>query len=157
MPPSSSKPVLFICTDGMDQSHWCIPRLRQFRGPKKLDGPGVKRPKCKCQGVWAFYHGLHMYVADANQPHDACMTCECIARTLEQCKIISEQRGQPLSAELVVMTDNTCRENKNSCLMKCSPKLWLSRSYEPWGFDQPPPSQRGVIDVYIPIIPILPI
>ena len=30
-----------------------------------------------------------MYVADANQPHDACMTCECIARTLEQCKIIS--------------------------------------------------------------------
>ena len=136
MPPSSSKPVLFICTDGMDQSHWCIPRLRQFRGPKKLGGPGVRRPKCKCQGVWAFYHGIHMFIADTNQPHDACMTCECIARTLEQCKIISEQRGQPLPAELVVMTDNTCRENKNSCLMAYLSHLQLRGMFSSVGFIQ---------------------
>ena len=134
MPPKSSKPVLFIVTDGMDQSHWCIPRLRQFRGPKRLSG--VKRPKCKVQGCWAFYHGIHMFVADATQPHDSCMTCECIARCLEQCRTISEQRGQPLPAELVVMTDNTCRENKNSTLMAYLSHLQLRGMFSSVGFVQ---------------------
>ena len=45
------------------------------------------------------------------------MTCECVARTLEQCKRFAQQRGLKLPSELVVMTDNTVRENKCTTFM----------------------------------------
>ena len=58
-----------------------------------------------------------MFIADSVQPHDASMTCECVARTLEQCKRFAQQRGLKLPSELVVMTDNTVRENKCTTFM----------------------------------------
>ena len=117
LPPTCNRPVLFLTTDGMDQSFWSIPRLQHWRGPKQMGGANVRRPRCKVQGCWAFFHGVHMFIADSVQPHDASMTCECVARVLEQCKVFASKKGQRLPPELVVMTDNTCRENKCTTFM----------------------------------------
>lgn len=117
MPPTSPKPVLVIATDGMDQSHWSLPRLRGFRGPKKFSNPSVRRPKCKVQGIWAFYFGVHFFVADATQPHDSNLTCEVVSRCLEHCKQVAQKRNIPMPADMVIFVDNTPRENKNSTVL----------------------------------------
>lgn len=117
MPPTSPKPVLVICTDGMDQSHWALPRLRGFRGPKRFSNPSVRRPKCKVQGVWCFFFGVHFFIADATQPHDSNLTCEVISRALEHCKQVAEKRSLPLPSDMAIFCDNTPRENKNTCLL----------------------------------------
>ena len=106
-----SKPVLFLMTDGMEQSHWATPRLRGLRGPKRLST--YRRPQCKVQGVWVFWFQVHFFVADSNMPHDASMTCEVIARSLECVKQICLERGLSMPAEFVIWTDNCVRENRN--------------------------------------------
>ena len=45
------------------------------------------------------------------------MTCEVLARCLENCQATARSRGLQLPAELVVLTDNTVRENKCQTLM----------------------------------------
>ncbi len=111
-----AQPVLCVFTDGMEQSHWSIPRLRHHRGSKSLSA--FQRPRAKVQGVWCFYYGIHMYIADATMPHDASLTCEVIARALERCREVARRRGIELPKELVVFADNTTRENKNNTLLQ---------------------------------------
>ena len=91
-------------------------RMRNHCGAKSLGG--FKRPRCKVQGVWAFFFGVHMFVADAVMPHDASMTCEVIARALEHCEEVAKHRGKVMPREFVLWTDNTTRENKNSIVLK---------------------------------------
>lgn len=117
MPPTGPKPILTICTDGMDQSHWAVPRLKAWRAAKKLGSPSCKRPKCKVQGVWCFYFGLHLFVADSVMPHDSSMVCECLARALEHVKRTAEKRNLPVPCEMTLIADNTVRESKNTTTM----------------------------------------
>ena len=117
MLPTAARPCLFIVTDGMDQSHWSIPRIQGWRGPKGLSGPKIRRPRCKMQGCWAFHHSIDFFIADPVQAHDGSMTCEVLARCLENCQATARSRGLQLPAELVVLTDNTVRENKCQTLM----------------------------------------
>ena len=108
-------PVLVLMTDGMDQSHWSVPRMRHLRGPKSW--AKYIRPRCKVQGVWVFFVGVFFFVADHSMPHDSNMTVECIALALERVRIICRRRGWGVPKELVVWADNTARENKNSTVM----------------------------------------
>lgn len=117
LPPTCPKPCLVICTDGMDQSHWSLPRLRGFRGPKRFSNPSVKRPKCKVQGIWCFFFEVHFFIADATQPHDSSLTCEVIARCLEHCKQVAAKRSLPMPTDMTVFVDNTPRENKNTTVL----------------------------------------
>jgi len=115
-PYGVAKPILAVFTDGMANTHWCIPRLRKHRGAKTLSA--LPRPRCKVQGVWAFYYGVHLYVADSTMPHDADMTCEVVARVLEQCKEVAALRGHELAEEVVFWTDGTTRENRNNTFLQ---------------------------------------
>lgn len=94
-PLAAQKPVLCVMTDGMDQAHWSVPRLPQWKGPKRFSEGKVRRPRCKVQGVWCFFYSLHIVVADSVQPHDSSFTAEVIARTLERCRAVAEARGLP--------------------------------------------------------------
>ena len=69
-------------TDGMDQAHWAIPRMRGLRGPKSWGK--YFRPRVKVQGVWVFFLGVYFFLADDTQAHDSNMTIEVIARALDQ-------------------------------------------------------------------------
>ena len=111
-----AKPILQAFTDGMANTHWCIPRLRNHRGVKTLSA--LPRPRCKVQGVWAFYYGVHLFVADSTMPHDADMTCEVVARALEKCKEVAALRGQELPEEVAFWTDGTTRENRNNTFLQ---------------------------------------
>ena len=115
-PYGVAKPILAVFTDGMANTHWCIPRLRKHRGAKSLSA--LPRPKCKVQGVWVFYYGVHLFVADSTMPHDADMTCEVVARALQKCKEVAALRGQPLPEEVAFWTDGTTRENRNNTFLQ---------------------------------------
>ena len=115
-PYGVAKPILAVFTDGMANTHWCIPRLRKHRGAKTLSA--LPRPKCKVQGVWVFYYGVHLFVADSTMPHDADMTCEVVARALQKCKEVAALRGQPLPEEVAFWTDGTTRENRNNTFLQ---------------------------------------
>lgn len=80
-PPSSDRPIIYIQTDGMDQSHWSIPRFKNGRCAKAL--ASFKRPRIKLQGVWVSHRCLQFFALDPDQPHDAASVTECVARTLE--------------------------------------------------------------------------
>ncbi|CAE7229263.1 NHX3 [Symbiodinium sp. KB8] len=84
IPPGSSKPVLLIITDGMDQAHWRVPRLPNFRAGKAFSSPGLSRPKCIVQGLWIFFFGVHFLIGDKVQPHDSSFIIEAVARGLEK-------------------------------------------------------------------------
>ena len=115
-PYGVAKPILAVFTDGMANTHWCIPRLRKHRGAKTLSA--LPRPRCKVQGVWAFYFGVHVFVADCTMPHDGDMTCEVVARVLEKCKEVATLRGHQMPEEIVVWTDGTTRENRNNTFLQ---------------------------------------
>ena len=74
-------PVLCIMTDGMDQAHWSIPRMRGLRGPKSWGK--YFRPRVKVVGVWVFFLGVYFFLGDQTQAHDSNMTIEVIARALD--------------------------------------------------------------------------
>ena len=58
-PEADASATIFM--DGMDQSHWAVPRLEgSFRAPKRF--AGLRRPKCKLQGVCFFLLGGCSYV-----------------------------------------------------------------------------------------------
>ena len=109
--------TLVIVMDGMDQSHWAIPRLPGFKGPKKFANPKLTRPRAKVEGVWCFWRGVHFMVADQNQPHDSSFTCECLLRCLEHVKRRAEAEGKDLPRSLIIISDNTVRENKNNQML----------------------------------------
>jgi hypothetical protein len=114
-PEDLTLPVLVMWTDGMDQAHWSIPREAGSNAPR--DWAKYQRPRCKVQGCWLFWHEVTFYFADHCMPHDASMTCEVIAQSLERVKAIALERGEPVPPELIVWTDNTPRENKNSIVL----------------------------------------
>ena len=116
-PPNLANPVLAVLTDGMDQSHWSLPRVKGWSGAKRLSSPSCKRPRLKVQGVWVFYFGCHMFLADSCQPHDSSMVCECLARALEHIQTVAKRRSLPVPTELAVVADNTVREAKNCCMI----------------------------------------
>lgn len=117
MPPTCPKPILVICTDGMDQSHWSLPRLRGFRGAKRFSTPNLRRPRAKVQGTWCFYFGVHFFIAHHTQPHDSNLTAEVLARALEHCRCVAAKRAIEIPKELCVFVDNTPRENKNGTML----------------------------------------
>ena len=115
-PPSDySLPVLVIWTDGMDQAHWNLPREAGHCAPR--DWAKYQRPRAKVQGCWVFWWGVTFFIADHCMPHDSSMTCEVIARALEKVKTIALRKRIAVPPELILWTDNTPRENKNSIVI----------------------------------------
>lgn len=102
-PFRSESPVIHIITDGMDQSHWSIPRLRGHRPSSVLSK--LKRPRCCVQGVWAFHGVLSFYVLDATMPHDPDSVIECVARTIEKLseEFVLRRKAMPKEIILIVM------------------------------------------------------
>ena len=115
MPPTGSKAMLVMMTDGMDQAHWSVPRLPGWKGAKRFST--LHRPRCIVQGCWVFHYGLHFIVADKTQPHDSNFVVETIARALEHVRRTSQRLGRPLPREFILWCDNTTRENKNNTVL----------------------------------------
>eukprot|EP00438_Fugacium_kawagutii_P002097 Skav227031 [mRNA] locus=scaffold6915:16038:17861:- [translate_table: standard] len=111
-PPSAPHPVLVVLTDGMDQAKWAIPRFSGWRAAKRF--ASLSRPKVIVQGVWCCYFGFHVFIGDCIQQHDSSFIFECLARALERIAAISRRKQISVPPEILLWTDNTSRENKNS-------------------------------------------
>ena len=98
-PPSVEHPTFVVALDGMDQATWGIPRFKNLRTSKSL-GQFV-RPRLRLQGVWLFHVCLTLYLYDPDMPHDAALTIECLARSLERGFALCRDRGLPAPVELV--------------------------------------------------------
>jgi hypothetical protein len=99
-PFQCDKPVLVVCTDGMDQAKWRIPRSRDLKQTKTFQKH--YRPRCLVIGVWIAHVGLWISVADCLQPHDSSLTVELVARALERAHARYLELGIDWPRELLV-------------------------------------------------------
>ena len=74
----------------MDQSKWCLPRLRHgtlSKSMQKLD-----RPRVKIQGVWCHQVCLHLHMVDVRLPSDGSTVAESVIKTLEHVHTILQDK-----------------------------------------------------------------
>ena len=97
--PSSPCDFLLICSDGIDQSHWALPRFSNLQTVKAVSN--YKRPTCVVICVWAIGHLLRFWVLDQDQAHDSSTTIDCVARTIEEVSEKFEREGRSLPCNLI--------------------------------------------------------
>lgn len=109
--------ILCLIMDGMDRSKFALPRWYLGRAPK---GPGEKinRPVLEVTATMVHGHGLWLWVTDEDTSIGSEWTCECVCRVLDQVWRRSQSLGRPWCDKLIVQSDNTAREGKNSHFQK---------------------------------------
>ena len=95
----------------MDQSKWTVPRMRGHVMTKDL--AKYQRPRLKLHAEWIHKVGLFCYLVDPRLSADASLTVECAARSLDRCNDMFQRQSLQLPANLICISDNTVRENKN--------------------------------------------
>ncbi|CAK9006089.1 unnamed protein product [Durusdinium trenchii] len=102
--------ILMICTDGLDQAKFALPRDPQLRANAGL--AKHQRPRMKIHGVWCYGYTLNISVMDECSRHDSSAILEMISRAVEDATWVSFCTGF-LQFIYVVKADNTVREAKN--------------------------------------------
>ena len=108
--------ILVLSLDGMDQAKFAIPRDPLLKAAAAV--AKWQKPRLKVHGVWCFGHLLDVKIMDETFKHDsACviqLISECLEKVAEHCKSLK----RPMPSNMVVLADNTVRENKNQHLFK---------------------------------------
>ena len=107
-----TRSVLTIIIDSMDKSKFVWPQY-SFRKPKVLDQ--LQRPRMVC--TLAIAHGwtCDFYLTDDEVlSHGASHYCEVLERTLSRVAEIAERDGILMPRHLVIQSDNTTSQAKNS-------------------------------------------
>jgi hypothetical protein len=109
---SGNMSVLVIIMDSPDKTHFAWPRWPWERLPKCLEG--LIRPRMTVTGVLA--HGFHgsLEFSDEQLLHGADAFCEVLMLTLVRVHQICQRRRQPFPQHLVIQSDNTVAQCKNS-------------------------------------------
>ena len=84
----------------MDQSKWCLPRVKHgvlTKAMQKMD-----RPRIKLQGVWAHGIALCLYPIDVRQPADGTLVVESICKTLEYCATVLRRSGVGFPKRVII-------------------------------------------------------
>ena len=104
--------VLCIIIDSMDKAKVAWPQYG-FRKPKCLDR--LTRPRLVITCAWAHGFCCHFYVShDEVQPHGASAFCEELTRTIQRVMDICRRDNLQPPEHLVVQSDNTTAQAKNS-------------------------------------------
>ena len=107
-----SKGVLTIIIDSMDKAKLAWPQY-QFRKPKSLDS--LRRPRMVVTCGIAHGYCTAFYVSDDEiTSHGASAFCEVLTRLLDAVQRICTASGVPFPEHLVVQSDNTTAQAKNS-------------------------------------------
>ena len=110
--PTGTQTLAFIC-DAIDHTKFKFPRSECFQA-KDLDScqrPCLYMTACICHGhgVWLFPSLVHV-CKDSNLMAD--LLTFCVDRILQSGRVDGR------CAELLLQTDNTCREWKNNCIVR---------------------------------------
>ena len=84
-----------ISEDGMDQSKWCLPRVRHLT--KALQP--LERPRVKLQGCWAHNVCLALHVVEVRQGSDSTMVIESLCKTLE---MVHDKLGSKMPKKVLI-------------------------------------------------------
>ena len=104
--------VLVIIIDSMDKVKTMYPKYRAHRKPAYLDG--LPRPRSTLSAVLCHGWCSCIYTADEFLSHGASAFCEVLCRALDQVLAISKKTGRPMPRHLVIQSDNTTAQAKNS-------------------------------------------
>jgi hypothetical protein len=104
--------VLVIIIDSMDKVKTCFPKYRSGRKPAYLDG--LARPRSTLSAVLCHGWCTCVYTADEYLSHGASAFCEILCRALDQVRAISKKTGRSMPRHLVIQSDNTTAQAKNS-------------------------------------------
>ena len=111
-PASQDRSVLTIIIDSMDKSKLVWPQYA-WQKPKELDG--LQRPRLVC--TLAIAHGwtCEFFLSDDEVlSHGAGHFCEVLSQTLNRVAAMAAQEGKEMPRHLVIQSDNTTSQAKNS-------------------------------------------
>ena len=111
-PASQDRSVLTIIIDSMDKSKLVWPQYA-WQKPKELDG--LQRPRLVC--TLAIAHGwtCEFFLSDDEVlSHGAGHFCEVLSQTLNKVAAMAAQEGKEMPRHLVIQSDNTTSQAKNS-------------------------------------------
>lgn len=99
----------------MDQGKFAIPSDASLRA-SAVRAKHI-RPTLKLHGAWCFGWVLDLWILDEPTKHDASCVIEIVALCLERVYEKSLELGQPMPGTLLLFSDNTVREAKNSVMI----------------------------------------
>ena len=104
--------ILCIIIDSMDRTKFAWPRWPFSKTPKFLEG--IARPRLVVTAALAHGYCTSIFVAEEKVSHGSDAFCEVLAQVLDQVQDICTEQGRPVPSHLVVMSDNTVAQAKNS-------------------------------------------
>ncbi len=118
--------ILSLAMDGMDQAKFKVPR--NVCNAKELEN--LWRPVLHATGVLAEGVGEFYYLAEGDAKKNSDMNCQCLGRTLEKLNHWFKARLLVVPQHLVLLTDNTTREQKNQNVVAFLAWLVASGKFE---------------------------
>ena len=106
--------MLCLILDSMDRGKTCFPKYRfnSAKLPPQLQQ--LHRPQMILTAVIAHGWATCFFLANQYLHHGASASCEVIARTLDVCYKLAQERGEELPRHIFVQADNTTAQTKNS-------------------------------------------
>lgn len=104
--------VLLITVDTMDKAKTSHPRWKTSKLSKDADK--FVRPRSILTGVLAHGYCGCVFLADESLPHGASACAEVIAQTIQRVFQKCAADGLPMPAHLIIQSDNTVAQAKNS-------------------------------------------
>ena len=80
--------------DGMDQSKWSLPRLRDLLKSKECNG--LNRPRAKIHCVWCHNVSLNLFICHPQLSADSSLILECFSLVLEETVQTFQRSGRDL-------------------------------------------------------------
>ena len=104
--------VLTIIIDSMDKAKFAWPQYPWGRTDKTLHS--FRRPRLVVTGAFAHGYGTFLFIADDDLSHGSCAFCDVLCRVLESVWSHCKRRGIAFPKHLVVQSDNTTAQAKNT-------------------------------------------
>eukprot|EP00435_Cladocopium_sp_Y103_P069680 s586_g33.t1 len=102
--------VLLVRSDGLDQAKHKVLRMSTF-GKSFTE---LVRPAMHCQMLWAHFHSFEFAISDPDLKKDSATHMDALSRFSSA--IYDQHQGLP--KHLILILDNTSRDNKNSFMVR---------------------------------------
>jgi hypothetical protein len=104
--------VLTVIIDSMDKAKFAWPQYPWGTVDKTLEK--YRRPRLVVTAAMAHGYCTQIYIADENVSHGSSAFCDVLSRVLESVWSICRAEGRAFPKHLVVQSDNTTSQAKNS-------------------------------------------
>ena len=121
--------VLVIIIDSMDKAKLAWPRYTFGKKPHELDAVKVPRPRSVLTAAMAHGWCTCLFLADDSLSHGASAFCEVLAQTLDHVSNKAKAQGLAFPLHLVVQSDNTVAQAKNSEVAQFLAHLVAARKF----------------------------